>query len=64
VGLEWSLLLGRLAEGAEWIQLAQDRDMWRYFCEYGDEPPGSSTTELISSFGGITEQGNEWKMCK
>jgi hypothetical protein len=24
---EW--ILGRLAEGVEWIQLAQDRDRWR-----------------------------------
>jgi hypothetical protein len=27
MGSEW--ILGRLAEGVEWIQLAQDRDWWR-----------------------------------
>jgi hypothetical protein len=27
MGLEW--ILGRLAEGVEWIQLAQDMDLWR-----------------------------------
>jgi hypothetical protein len=27
MGLEW--ILGTLAEGVEWIQLAQDRDLWR-----------------------------------
>jgi hypothetical protein len=28
MGSEW--VLGRLAGGMEWIQLAQDRDRWRY----------------------------------
>jgi hypothetical protein len=27
LGVEW--FLGRLAEGVEWIHLAQDRDRWR-----------------------------------
>jgi hypothetical protein len=27
MGTEW--ILGRLAGGVEWIQLAQDRDRWR-----------------------------------
>jgi hypothetical protein len=30
----------------DWIQLAQDRD--RGSCEYGDEPSGSGTTDLVS----------------
>jgi len=25
----------------EWMELAQDRDRWRAFCEYGNEPLGS-----------------------
>jgi hypothetical protein len=29
MGSEW--ILGRLAGGVEWIQLAQDRDRWRAF---------------------------------
>jgi hypothetical protein len=28
-------------DGANWIQLAQDRVQWRAFCEHGDEPSGS-----------------------
>jgi hypothetical protein len=27
--------------GADWIDLAQDRDRWRGSCVYGDEPSGS-----------------------
>jgi hypothetical protein len=29
MGSEWILLLGRLARGVEWIQLANDWDRWR-----------------------------------
>jgi hypothetical protein len=29
MGSEWILLLGRLARGVEWIQLAHDWDRWR-----------------------------------
>jgi len=25
----------------DWIELGQDRDRWRAFCEYGNEPSGS-----------------------
>jgi hypothetical protein len=28
-------------DGANWIQLSQDRVQWRGFCENGDEPSGS-----------------------
>jgi hypothetical protein len=28
-------------DGRVWIDLAQDRDRLRAFCERGDEPPGS-----------------------
>jgi hypothetical protein len=28
-------------DGANWIQLAQDRVQWRAFCEHGNEPSGS-----------------------
>jgi hypothetical protein len=27
--------------GMDWIELAQDRDRWRGFCECGNEPSGS-----------------------
>jgi hypothetical protein len=32
-----------LGGGVDWIRLAQDRDC----CECGDEPSGSSATELV-----------------
>jgi hypothetical protein len=25
----------------DWIDLAQDRDQWRGYCEHGNEPSGS-----------------------
>jgi hypothetical protein len=28
-------------DGMDWIDLAQDRNRWRAFCECGNEPPGS-----------------------
>jgi hypothetical protein len=43
MGSEW--ILGRLAGGVEWIQLAQDRDRLRASHEHGDEP-SSGATEL------------------
>jgi hypothetical protein len=36
----------------DWTQLAQDRDRWGGgSCEYGDEPSGSSATDLVFIFG-------------
>jgi hypothetical protein len=37
--------MGRLAGGVEWIQLA-----FELTCECGDEPLGSSATELVCLF--------------
>jgi hypothetical protein len=31
----------------DWIQLAQDRDRWGGFGEYGDEPSGCGAMELV-----------------
>jgi hypothetical protein len=28
-------------DGMDWIELAQNRDQWRAYCEHGDEPSGS-----------------------
>jgi hypothetical protein len=28
-------------DGANWIQLAQDRGQWRFFCEHGNKSSGS-----------------------
>ena len=32
-------------EGANWIELAQDRDRWRATCDCGNEPSGSVKCE-------------------
>jgi hypothetical protein len=38
-------IVGELAGGIEWIQLAQDTGPMVGCCEYGDEPSGSGATE-------------------
>ena len=30
-----------------WVDSAQDRNYWRALCEFGIEPPGSITMELV-----------------
>jgi hypothetical protein len=40
-------ILGRLARGCKWIQLAQNRGRWRAAVNTVMKPEGSGTTELI-----------------
>jgi hypothetical protein len=34
-------------DGANWIQLAQDRVQWPGFCEHGNEPSGSIRKDIF-----------------
>ena len=33
--------LQEVGGGGDWMELAQDRDRWQAFSEYGNEPSGS-----------------------
>jgi hypothetical protein len=48
MGSEW--ILGILAGGVKWIQLAEVRDRLAGSCKCGDEPWGSGATELSFTF--------------